>query len=413
MAQEMVVRESRSLTQLIGSFLGWSHTFGVAALATLMITVSTYSESVHVAKLTILLMMPLGIHAIRYPRLLLTRDLGMYACFFAYMCVEMLWTQDWDLALNTLIPSLNFLLVMVLFSSLAAYHSMRAVLAGTLFGLLAGAALYTLTVGFPFSVPPDFSYNAIAEIYLFGLIMTLLFACYIGSRWLLLPIQILLMMLIVATTSIKTNLGVLLGVLAASLFYFRHFARLLARNVILIVALAGSLSFLILSNDKLLDILDRGFSRVSIGLEVLQAREDRPGYAGFNYRTAWEREGLAGWMQNPVFGYGVEGFRAEVGITSHSTPVDLLYNSGVIGFILFYSLFVLIILRLLRVRRADTSTLGVVTFGALVCYAFITLSATIYYNCFFAAFFALSAQLLERHVKRDPTGGPGVPAPDV
>jgi hypothetical protein len=396
----MVIRRGRSFTGVLGSFLGWSHTFSIAVVATILLAISTYSESFESARLTVLLLVLLFVHSIRFPRLMLSREVSFYAFFVAYNCIEMLWTQDRSLAMNTLVPALNFLLILVLYSSLAAYHSLHATLAGSLAGLVIGAALYTLTVGFPLNVPPNFSYNAIAGMYLFGLVVAVMISSLTGSRWLLLPIQVLLMMMVVATTSIKTNLGVLLGVTASACVYFKRFVRVLGRNIILLAALAGLLTYLVLSNEQVSGILERGFSRVSVGLEVLQSREDRPGYSGFNYRTAWEREGLSGWVQNPIFGYGVEAFRAEVGITSHSTPIDLLYNSGLIGFLLFYSLFFLVLRRLYRLRHADIGSMGTVIFGALVCYGFITLSATMHYNSFLGAFFALSSQILEGFARR-------------
>jgi len=152
-----------------------------------------------------------------------------------------------------------------------------------------------------------------------------------------------------------------------------------------------------MSNDDLQKVLERGVTRVSIGLSVLQSREDQPGYTAFQYRTIWEREGLSGWLENPVFGYGVEAFRYEFGITSHSTPIDLLYNSGLIGVMLFYGTFGSLAQRLWRVRGVNTRSMGAVIFGTLVCYAFITLSAAMYTNTYLAAFFGLSSQILRRY----------------
>jgi O-antigen ligase len=399
MSESIIIRRRRSAVELAGSFAGWSYSFGLAALATFVLASSTYNESIE-ERATVILMELLVVHGLRFRRVLLTRELGIYACFVGYMLLELFWTDDRALALNTLVPALNFVLILILFSSLAAYHNLQAVLTGTLCGLLGGAVVYTLTQGFPFSIPLDFSYNAIAGMYLFGLIVAVMLSCYTGSRFILLPIQVILLLLVVATTSIKTNLGILLGVTAASVVYFRRFLGVLRRNLIALALLAAALGFVIVSNAKLMEILQRGFSRVSIGLDVLQAREDRPGYTGFQHRTVWQTEGLSGWVQNPLFGYGVESFRSQFGITSHSTPVDLLFNSGLIGFTLFYGLFASIALRLLRVRYADTGAMGTVIFAALVCYLFITLSAIMHYNNFLAAFFALSAQLLAGYAQR-------------
>ena len=318
------------------------------------------------------------------------------------MLFELLWTPEIGLAVNTLVPAFSFMVTLIFFSTLTAYHNLKAVLSGTLAGIICGAIGYTLTQGFPFAIPAEFSYNAIAGMYLFGLVIAVLLSSYTGSRLVLLPIQLIFLMLIVATTSIKTNLGILLGVVAVCIVYFRRFLGILRRNVIILAILLAILTSAIVSNDALVQRLQGGYSRVSVGLAVLQSREDRPGYGGFQYRTAWEAEGLAGWLQNPVFGFGVEAFRSEFGVTSHSTPIDLLYNSGLIGFALFYAVFVSLALRLFRLRSADTGSLGAVIFGTLICYSSITLSATMHYNSYLAAVLAISVQILERCAEREP-----------
>lgn len=391
------VAQDLSFGATAGRWLELTYTFAFSAAIAVAVTLDTYSESARVARLTAFLVFMLSVEALAFRRLRFTRELGLYSVFVAYMLIELLWTPDLALAANTLIPALNFTLLLIVFSTLGAYHSVRMVLAGSLFGLLCGAVLYTATQGFPFSIPDDFSYNAIAGMYLFGLVLAVMLSCYVRWRLALLPVQTLLWLLIVATTSIKTNLGIALGVAATCALYSRRFLAVLRRNFLLLAVLAVILVGAVLSNEQLQEILDRGFTRIEVGVSVLQAREDQPGYTGFQYRSTWESEGLGGWLQNPVFGYGVEAFRNDFGITSHSTPVDLLYNSGLIGLGLFYALFLSLVLRLLELRSTDVGPVEAVIFGALVCYGFITLSAPMHYNSYLGVFLGLSSQVLARY----------------
>jgi hypothetical protein len=254
--------------------------------------------------------------------------------------------------------------------------------------------LYAAVSGFPLVYPTGFSYNAIAGMYLMGLFAALLLACYSRSVGPLLAVAGVLMLLIVATTSIKTNLGIALGVAAASVTYARHFARGLRRAAVPLVALGVVAGFAVSSNDALVERLQRGAGRVALGIEVLESRDDVAGYSAAGSRQEWMRKGLAGWTRNPVFGHGVEAFRARFGITSHSTPVDLLYNSGLIGLGLFYALFGSMAVRLVRLRGADMRSSGAVIFGALVCYMFISLSGTMHYNASLAVFVAIGTAVL-------------------
>jgi hypothetical protein len=256
--------------------------------------------------------------------------------------------------------------------------------------------VYTRSTGFPFVYPPDFPYNAIASMYLLGLFMTLVFAWYTRSRIISLLIALVILVLIAATTSIKTNLGIALGAGAAAMFYSRSFLRIFWRNLLLLSIAASALIFAVISNKAVLERVQFGLDRVSRGVQVLQRREDAARDTSYSDRADWKNLGIKGWTRSPIFGNGVEAFRTDVGTTSHSTPIDVLYNTGLLGIVLFYSLFGSVALRLLRLRGADLRSLPALLFSALVCYSFITLSATMHYNPFLAVSFAVSTGLLAR-----------------
>jgi hypothetical protein len=348
------------------------------------------------AMLALLIFLMLLGHA----KLLFTRELALYAFFTAYMFVTLIWAPDVDVGMNTLLPAIDFILLGVLFSSLVAFYDLGGVLAGTLGGFALGAFLYTRIAGFPFVYPPDFSYNTFAGMYLFGLFSVLLFGWYTRLKWLSLIIALVIMVHIAATTSIKTNLGIVLGAVAAAVMYAATFLRVLRRNVVALSIVAAALVFAVISNDALLERLQIGVDRVSHGVEILQRREDVVGNTSFNDRAGWQSLGVEGWLRSPLFGNGVEAFRLDNGVTSHSTPIDLLYNSGVIGFLAFYAMFVSLGLRLVQVRGLALGSLPSLIFGGLVCYLFITLSGTMHYNTFMAIFFAVSAGLLRRYLVR-------------
>jgi O-antigen ligase len=133
-----------------------------------------------------------------------------------------------------------------------------------------------------------------------------------------------------------------------------------------------------------------------MGADVLVAREDKTGGAGLGKRENWAQIGIRGWVSNPVFGEGVEAFRGDFNYTSHSTVVDLLYNTGLIGFTLFYAMFASIAWRLFQAHDSGTRYPRGLIFAALTCYAFISLSGTMYYDVFLSAVLAISAALVTR-----------------
>jgi hypothetical protein len=372
-------------------------TFLMAAIASLALTLNAFLESFRATHLGAVLVVLMALRALWHPRVIWRREYALYAFFVGYMFVGLLWTRDLDLAMNTLAPAVTSLLVMIFFGSLIGFHHVPTALAGAICGFVACAALYTITQGFPFSYPDDFPYNAIAGMYLFGLFITLMYSCFRRSSILLLALAFVIMLHIVATTSIKTNLGIALGLVAAGIMYSGHFGRLLRRRLWAVIVLGCVLGFAVASNDLLVDQMGRGVQRVFVGVQVLQTRDDVAGYSAYAERDYWKRAGIEGWEQNPVFGYGTEAFRHDYGITSHSTPIDVLYGHGLIGLLLFYGMFASLTWRLLQLADRRFSCQRSLIFGGVVCYVFVSLSGTLHYNILLAAFVGISAALLSGH----------------
>ena len=386
---------------VIGSLLSTA----VTGLATIAVTTNSYAEASHPVRLAFILLLLIGSHLIIVPRLWFGRELKIYLAFLGYMCLSLLWTTNIPLAIDALSLAIDFALVLMLFGALVVYHNSRAVFTGMFAGFVIAAAMYTLTTHFPFAYPEGFSYNSIAGMYLFGLFATIMFGWF--TRRVVIPIgtSLILLLLVAATTSIKTNLGIALGTGAAGVLYFRHFVRAMRKTLLLFILIGVAIVVAIRSNDAVMERIDAGVDRVNNGIQVLANREDDSnGTATFDLRKQWKDQGLKGWRQNPILGYGVEGFRTDFGITSHSTPIDLLYNSGLIGFGLFYATLLSIGWRMFRATEYATAGLRAFLTGLLICYLFITLSGTVYYDAFLAVFVGTSAAILR---PRPPEGRAG------
>ena len=392
----------------VATFLGLGSTFGVSAAATFAVTSSVYGDLSHPTRTTLILLGLLLLHALRYLRLWVSREVLLELGFLGYAILTLAWTENINAAVPTLPSMFNFVLILVLFSSLAAYHHIAALLTGALLGFAASAVMYTLTTGFPFSYPDDFSYNTMADFYLIGLFLTVLWGAYRRRALLVSPMAVALVLLVAATTSIKTNLGIALGTLGAAVLYFRPSARQLLGMVVVVAVLAGAAGYGVARYPTLLDRVQAGVGRVSIGFDVLTNRAGDSGKTGLGNREGWTREGLKGWAATPVFGHGVEAFRADFGITSHSTPIDLLYNAGVIGCGLFYAILASVAWRVAIARDRRWRAVRACIVACLITYSFMSLSGILYYDPFVAIFVGLATGLaarLERHVAIAPERG--------
>ncbi len=382
-------------------FTGLTVTFLLGCVATLVITVTEFGDLSHPTLLTAQLLCLLLLHMVRYLRFWVSREALLYVGLVAYSVLSIAWTENMHVAVTTLPALTNCLLVLLLFGCLTAYHDLGALLAGMAAGFAAAAIFYTLTSGFPFSYPDDFSYNTIAGMYLFGLFIVMLLGAYRHWPVLVLVVGPVLLLLIMATTSIKTNLGVALGIGAATLLYFKPTARSLFRGAVVVAVLAAGVAYAVRSDPTLQEKVQNGFERVSLGVDVLTNREGDSGRTGLGNRRGWEKEGLKGWAANPIFGNGMEAFRSDFSTTSHSTPIDLLYNYGLIGFGLFYGLFASLALRLQRARNPQFRSVRARIAVGLVAYSFISLSGLIYYEQFVAIYVAMSSALLVRLERSD------------
>lgn len=402
MSGEIELRDPPPLPHVAVRIAGWLGSFTLSAAAAFAPCVNAgLDEDFNPARLAVILGFLLVLHVLRYPKIFFCREFTLYTWLLCYMTLSTVWTPDPRIAVNTLLPGLSFLLILMLFGSLVMFHHLGAVLTGTLFGFFCGAGTYSVLTRFPLARPEDFSYNAIAGMYLFGLLSILTWGWYTRRRLLCLLMAMVVMMLIAATTSIKTNLGVALGAISAAVIYLRTFARILGQSTIALIVLSAAIGYAVISNDALVERLQDGVDRVTLGVQILGAREDQSQGTSFNDRRYWQKIGLKGWAGNPVFGGGVEAFRANVGITSHSTPVDVLYNFGLIGFVLFYAIFALVVRRLYIARRVPMRALQVLIFSGLVCYLFMSLSEPLHYSAFFAVFIAVSIALLRREMKNE------------
>lgn len=381
--------------------LGLVGSFALAAVAGFAVAMNAITEAFHSARLGLVLVVLLLFHLLRFPRFVLNRESVLYGAFVGYMLVALLWTANVRLAMNTLVPALDFLLILILFGALLAFHDVRTVLAGTLCGFFVVAATYTVTTGFPFVWPKEFvAYNAIAGMYLFGLFLTLTVGWYARSLFLTMAVAFILVAHIVASTSFKTSLGIIIGTIGAMLISGRAFAGLLRRHAISLVAIIAAITYVVASGGDFVNRFEAGVERVMLGVKLLETREDQPGFTGIEVREAWARAGLRGWTSSPLLGHGVEAFRDRYATTSHAVPVELLYNFGVIGLLLFYGIFASMAWRVLRLSDAGLVGLRALLFGTLLAYLFVTFSGTVYYNAFLAVFVAICTALAGRHRRK-------------
>jgi hypothetical protein len=380
--------------------IGWFGSYLQVAITMIALIMNIIFEYFHSARLGVFLVVSLFLHMLRYSRFVVYREGIIYITFVGYMFVSILWTENVELATNTLDPALNCILIYILFSAFVAFHDLNAVLLGGLSGFLIGAIFYTLSQGFPFVEPEVFSYNSIAGIYFIGLYLILLYGWHKGSKVLVTALSFIVILHIVATASIKFNLGIPTAALVTSIVYHRQFLAIFRKYITVFIVLVGIFIFAANFSESINDKIQKGLIRIELGYNVIKIGGDLPGYGGADERIDWAQKGIEGWLKYPLLGNGVEAFRNDIGITSHSGPIDLLYNSGLFGFSLFYAIFISMFFRLYKTRNLVPKSLSMLIFAALIYYVFIQFTAPLHSYSFFAVFISLSAALITKQCNK-------------
>src|SRR5450755_1257885 len=90
------------------------YSFVLSAFAVIALIANSIFESFNPARLGAILIILLALHLLRSPRLFFCREIALYATFAGYMLVSLLWTNDVVLATNSLVPTLDCVLVLIL-----------------------------------------------------------------------------------------------------------------------------------------------------------------------------------------------------------------------------------------------------------------------------------------------------------
>jgi O-antigen ligase len=156
------------------------------------------------------------------------------------------------------------------------------------------------------------------------------------------------------------------------------------------IALAIALAFVVQ--------LSPHYSRVQNALVFSTGTTVREG--SINTRAAMLQEAFDLWMVKPLLGWGADQFRyvSTFGRYSHSNFSELLVNFGIIGFLIFYSIYVYIFYKgiiLFRAQQMETKRLGFWILVASGAFLVMGVASVSYYSkihwILFASIFGLIA----------------------
>lgn len=150
---------------------------------------------------------------------------------------------------------------------------------------------------------------------------------------------------VILTGSKKALLSIAVGLVASYLFTSENFVRKI-RNASLLLIVGLGIFYLIKDNEFIYSIIGRRFQGMFNGFFLGKMYADASTYA----RISVSEVALMYWRERPFLGYGLNSFEAitQFGFYTHNNYIQLLFDVGLIGLFIYYSLFVWIIWKGIR-----------------------------------------------------------------
>lgn len=204
--------------------------------------------------------------------------------------------------------------------------------------------------------------NIFTAVYMYAAIFTIwLLVCTGNKKEKLLYFIILLFQLFLMSLSGGRKTIIIVFICFFLSQYLKNGSGISAKNIKTIVTtgiLLVAVYFAVMNVDFLYNIIGSRFESM-FEFFVEGKRGNQSEYA----RMQMIQLGLDYWTENPLFGHGLDSFKyfnmyMGGGFKySHNNYVELLYDFGLIGFVLYYSIYVYILKRTLRHKRTFVSIL--------------------------------------------------------
>lgn len=185
-------------------------------------------------------------------------------------------------------------------------------------------------------------------------------AKYLIFRMAQLPLILFFFIMLLQTGSRKAILGLFIVVTLFVYFKFReHIKRNVSAALLMLVvavsAVAGGLYYLKDTSH---------FYRIQRVIDAFESKDISSAGESERGRLELYAKGLEVAMDNPVIGVGLDNFRrvdsgnvfsSDIGTYSHSNYIEVLVSTGIIGFVLYYSVYGLLLFRIYKLRKRNFS----------------------------------------------------------
>ena len=310
---------------------------------------------------------------------------ALFFWFVLYCASSLIFVPEGYLRVRTL--ALLFILTIILSSVIGRSGSIRPVI----YGVFAGLGVATLSVAdelLSFSSERATSTLGNANTYAIALLLGTFFCLYnlLVFEKKRLPISGLVVNLtgiLLFGFQIFFLTGSRKGIFVFSTIIFFSSLYLLRRqaNIIKFFSLVGGI-LLVVGLWQAIH-LSPHFRRVEAAFLFATGRDTGDG--SISARLALSNDALGLWSKKPLFGWGADQFRyiSDFGRYSHNNYAELLVTVGIVGFILFYSIYIYIItygVDFFRSKKNNKKNLGFWILLTVISFLVMDIAAVSYYS---------------------------------
>lgn len=313
----------------------------------------------------------------------INKFISSYMIFTIFCFASILWAVNIDFTtayiLKLLIVCIN---IIILYNIFRYYNLENSIHYGILIG-----SLYNYMIAFQIIHPSFDIYefnrfigsvgnsNKLAGIMLLSIFSSLILLNTVKNNWF--RIYIYLNILLASYSiflSISKKAIILAPILLLTTVQFKNlnFKKILIFITILIVTIYISSQYIdsTFLSDKL-SLLEKRFS----GLIGLATHGDADHSS--KERIQLLIDGFELFQNAPIFGIGLDNFRHFLGLYAHNTYLELLVDLGIIGFIIYYAIYIIIIKQILKMENSNLKKLLITMILILLVMDFTTVT---YFN---------------------------------
>ncbi len=302
---------------------------------------------------------------------------GWALTFFVYCALSAMWALDIDPVFNTMKTLLLVFVVHILLAELINTKAdIKKVLWANFFALLFTALFIIFTIDISTLGQDRLGSDGLGELWNandIGLKMCVgaIIASYFllstrKNTYRLFVLACMALFVVIALFTGSRKVVLLLAMVGILIFFLkakRH------RLLVLILGLLFAVAFyqIILNIESLYNVLGKRLEDMIDGLFKGGTKED-----SFNTRAEMISMGLDWFLQRPLFGYGLSNFSVLYGRAtgwttySHNNFVEILVSGGLIGFTIYYAIYIYIVFNLLKPAFKQRDLLAIVLFSIIV-----------------------------------------------